>query len=252
MRKTVSIIVLAVLLPGLVDAMSTAFYTRICSETDSGLDYPMAGTTKDATGNYSDLCMDSVKLVEWYCDNGRATFAMHACPHGCVWGRCVSSNPNMMSGPYECDDSDGGVVLSVKGFLDDVRVDKCITTTRLREWYCWDNTPKSTTRFCGGRCEDGACKTTTTTTTSTTLPTLQAFTTPTTASTTSTTTLQAYCIESDWGRAPEDKGVTKIGNTVRTDDCVGYKRIREWYCSENRLRFAYFKCPNICLDGACK
>jgi hypothetical protein len=277
-----------VLLTVSVSALSTAFFTRICKETDGGLDYPEWGKTTDMYGDRYDECVNVTFLKEWYCDNGMARSSIHKCPSGCFDGQCVGGNPNNVGAIYVCTDTDGGLNYSVRGVVEGDKEDKCLSTNRLKEWYCKNNRGESSMFICPIGCSNGACRpvpttsttsTTSTTTTSTTTTSTTATTTTTlaveesttttlpegstvssstttststTATTSSTaTTLAAECTDSDGGRYFNVKGVTASKMGTHTDACIGYKRIQEWYCSGGKSRSAYSRCQYGCADGAC-
>ncbi len=66
--------------------------------------------------------------------------------------------------PGECSDSDGGLNYNIRGevYLDKKKVDSCLSTTMLKEYYCKDG--KSSTVIssvdykCPNGCVNGACK----------------------------------------------------------------------------------------------
>ncbi len=59
-----------------------------CTETDSGKDYSVSGTTIKGTNSNSDYCMGA-SLKEFYCDStGLFKEELYTCPSGCQGGKC--------------------------------------------------------------------------------------------------------------------------------------------------------------------
>ena len=84
------------------------------------------------------------------------------------------------------------------------------------------------------------------------------------------------CTDSDGGKNKNVEGVTTLGSKVKTDYCYGVqavdyasplggfyeladissngfvkKKVREYYCSNNRIRNKVINCPNGCYEGEC-
>ena len=275
---------------GSATAISTAYSTRICSSSGDTLDYLRWGITRDASGVYNDTCVNGTYLKKWYCDSGTARSVIHRCEYSCTDGSCVADNPNLITHAYECTDTDGGIDYFAKGKVNGIKEDRCVTNHRLLEYYCKGKMAMSTAYICPDMCISGACtgvysnpttwvsstwttkmtytatsQTTTTTGVTATTTTVAASTTTTlaaagqatTSSTltsatlrTTSTTLSA-CTETDDGRDFYVAGTTTDQRGSYKDDCVGGRRIQEWYCSNEQARSAYGKCSKGCANGAC-
>ncbi len=55
----------------------------LCSDTDGGQDYIIAGTVTKGVREEQDECISSTTLVEWYCSGGDVEFEKYVCPIGC-------------------------------------------------------------------------------------------------------------------------------------------------------------------------
>ena len=234
---------------GFSAAVSTAMYARSCTETDGGIDYTNFGVSKAYNGVFQDNCTGPASLLEYYCDNGFVRPVLHNCPEGCNNGECRAHNPNTITFTNTCTDSDGGRDYSVKGMLGNGNEDVCLSRVRLREWYCKGKTPKSVIYNCEYGCENGACRGSATTTTTTTLsPWIQTM----AVSRVRTTSTTLGCVDSDGGEVFEVKGVVALDGFKQDDDCIGYKKLREWYCERNKPRSYVKICLDGCKDGACR
>ena len=59
-----------------------------CTDSDSGKNYNVVGSCRDSQGtSISDICVDSNKMWEWYCDAGKCAYEEHTCV--CRGGICV-------------------------------------------------------------------------------------------------------------------------------------------------------------------
>ena len=72
-----------------------------------------------------------------------------------------------------------------------------------------------------------------------------------TLATTTTTTPPMLCIDSDGGVNYGLKGATTGINGVKTDSCISYRKLMEWYCRDGKVVLAIAVCPKGCIDGAC-
>ncbi|MFH0861994.1 MAG: hypothetical protein V1875_03090 [Candidatus Altiarchaeota archaeon] len=268
-----------------VTALSTAYSTRICSLTGDSLDYLHWGITRDASGAYNDTCVNATFLRKWYCLSGSARSVIHRCEYGCADGECVADNPNLITHAYVCTDTDNGTDYFKRGVVNGNKEDRCITNHRLREYYCKGKMAMSTAYICPDMCISGACTgeysnpttwvtstwttitatslavtatsqtstTSTTTTTSVTSTTLAGTGQVTASSTTvpTTSTTLSACTETDGGRDFFANGTSSDPRGIHNDDCVGQRRIQEWYCSNGEAKSAYGKCAKGCVNGAC-
>jgi len=268
----VSILTLMVCASALAAAQSTSLYTRICTETDDGMDYIHSGVTTDYSGSHADSCVDSTHVMEWYCYKGYVQSHVHECPNGCADGACIQQNPNTVIYHYACVNQPDGILYGPSGVFGEERLNHCINNKRLILWRCIDNVPDSKEIECKLGCVDGACSkvpvvwatssTVTSTTSSTTTSTSITTTTSTTlvtfsfteASTSTSSTLlppDVSCFDSDGGRNFDTSGVVTTTHSILPDECIGWHRIQEWYCSLGKAHSAYAKCPYKCQEGAC-
>jgi hypothetical protein len=68
---------------------NTSSQTGSCTDSDSGKNYGIKGTCRDANNpGIVDFCADTNKLWEWYCDAGACTHEEHTC--FCREGICAS------------------------------------------------------------------------------------------------------------------------------------------------------------------
>jgi hypothetical protein len=153
--------------------------TTQCTDSDSGLNYNVKGTTVGIAGNNitstdTDFCSSSSNLVEWFCSGVYRTNTNYACPYGCLNGACLAA-PTLI-----CADSDGGKNYNVRGTVtygQQTFEDNCISEITnncpppptpcppnipadyVVEYFCDNNTAKSETHACGPgiACQDGAC-----------------------------------------------------------------------------------------------
>lgn len=73
--------------------------TNTCTDSDGGLNYYVQGTVygyNSSAGNYSytDACVNSIRLEEWYCYGTYPQYQLHDCPtnYSCSNGACVITN----------------------------------------------------------------------------------------------------------------------------------------------------------------
>ena len=66
---------------------------RSCTETDELLDLFTQGTTSGNLGTLTydktDRCLDSQKLMEYYCEDNSYRRLGYKCPNGCSSGTCL-------------------------------------------------------------------------------------------------------------------------------------------------------------------
>jgi|GEM_PF-1322077 len=137
-----------------------------CSETDSGKDTMIKGTTTLASGSqFEDSCTDESTVMEFYCSNDVAEYENIPCPVGyqCTDGACVEvtgdateactdtePTPSVYSsGTVSVTDATGAMTYS----------DICIDVNTVKEYSC-DGTSLSTEDIAcpgGYTCLDGAC-----------------------------------------------------------------------------------------------
>ncbi|HSB46426.1 MAG TPA: Kazal-type serine protease inhibitor family protein [Candidatus Bilamarchaeum sp.] len=202
--------------------------TPECVDGDSGKDTTKATDVVSGGAAYSDTCLDSKNVKEFYCKaDGRAEFEYILCKQGyeCDSGKCVKSGQT-------CTDSDGGrnldeggkVVLKIDLVLSE-NLDKCLSGTRLREYYCQNNEMISEDVDCPAdtRCVTAACK-------------------------------EDQCFDSDDGYSIFQKGAVNKGDILYDDRCNDAYEGIEFYCDQNTVKNATFTCKTgyICDNGRCK
>lgn len=167
-----------------------------------------------------DSCVQSIsvdnKIKEWYCDGSQKKFSVETCPKGY---KCQESD----NGAYcvqiiGCSDSDamqgtkdplngrGNKYLlgqiTYNGILRENMKDSCsVDKTKVLEWYCEGNEPKSENLECGEgyRCYHGICK--------------------------------PHCVDSDGGaRDYENPGIITVANEIEKDECLSEDVLIEKYC----------------------
>jgi hypothetical protein len=259
MTRLALLTVILLAMPTCTSALSLSYYGRYCSETDGGLDYYQQGTTTDSAGTYTDECLNVTSLKEWRCDQGTARSTVYRCTDFCSEGRCGGFSLNADHGVYQCTDSDGGMNYTLKGTVNGHEEDKCVSSSRLREWYCKNNMPRSTIYHCENGCDNGVCVQKQAATVLKTTATIIYWTAASTANVTAASNQTGEgaaitgCISTNAdGINYYVKGVTQAGQGKWTDSCVGGKRIQKYYCSRGKMRSAMSICPRGCVDGACK
>jgi len=71
---------------------------QLCTDSDGGIDYYEKGEITEYTILVPDYCIDSSRLKELYCSNGRSAETTYTCPSGCREGACVieGGKPNLI------------------------------------------------------------------------------------------------------------------------------------------------------------
>ncbi len=207
---------------------------RFCEDTDFGKDVLTKGAVRNEKGLFTDSCVDSTHVLEYFCANNAIVNQSVVCPetHQCVDGRCVrqSTPPPPV---VRCSDSDSGQNYFVRGTVNESGSrydDVCVDVSLVKEYYCQNDTMRNVNYPCpsGYRCEGGRCA-----------------------------AMDNSCSETDSGRDLYRTGTVTVYNArVRNtfqDHCVDSGRIREYYCSGNLQTYEEISCPYDyqCVDGAC-
>jgi len=162
-----------------------------CSDSDGGRNPNVKGTMTLIGIQYTDACVTSLKLREWYCSSaGTVNSELYRCKNGCSMGACkpargtvaaaavttistattiVTVNVSTSSatttvaqtGAAHCVDSDGGKVYDKKGTTNGgngVKTDNCQDPVRLREYYCDGGLVKEELKVCEKGCNSGRCR----------------------------------------------------------------------------------------------
>jgi len=67
---------------------------RQCNDSDGGINLNLKGIVSQGTISFSDYCVGSNNLNEYYCENNTMSLVeWHHCPAGCKDGACISLSP---------------------------------------------------------------------------------------------------------------------------------------------------------------
>ena len=138
------------------DANYNCINVSVCSETDGGQDYGIAGQVVGVMdeGENFDYCVSDTELRETYCNGTTGISEFYTCPDICRDGACVAKS---------CSDSDEGKNYEVQGEItgymsdDSPNYDYCVEEGKLYEVFCSDNLGYNELYFCPGMCQDGRC-----------------------------------------------------------------------------------------------
>jgi len=154
-------------------------------------------------------------------------------PFVCVGGECAQQ-AGIPTNETGCVESDDGIDYFTQGTTSNLthsETDKCTTGSdiaNMMEYSCENGEVKSYPHKCLNGCVDGACVGEPTTT---------------------------ECTDSDGHLSLEEQyyvpGTTSLGNFSSEDICDGEEIVQEFYCFEDGINDAYYKCPNGCDNGAC-
>ena len=199
-----------------------------CNDTDGGKDTAYSGSVKSGAALYQDVCQDGKNVKEFYCKlDGSAGEEIIPCKtgYGCDGGKCVKSGQT-------CTDTDGGRNTGLEGMVEiktglvlTQHLDKCLSDTRLREYYCFNNEQIMEDIDCpaGSRCVTAACK-------------------------------EDQCMDSDGGYMIFSKGAVNKGSALYDDRCDTLTSGTEYYCDQNQVKSATFVCKSgyVCHGGRCE
>ncbi|MFH1785498.1 MAG: hypothetical protein ABH842_03635 [Candidatus Micrarchaeota archaeon] len=193
-----------------------------CSDTETGHGEYVAGTVTKGSMDYTDYCIDTTQINEFYCNNGVVVSATLTCPSGynCDSGTCVSVG---------CSDDDGGSNKYSKGTTtkgDTTYTDYCTSSSEVKEYYCsWGDIYSSTLSCSSGySCSDGACIS------------------------------GDSCDDSDGGKDRYEEGTTTKGEDEYTDTCKDSDTVKEYFCdNDDLIDYTNLDCPSgyECDDGEC-
>lgn len=157
-------------------SISCSDTSRLCSDTDGGLNEFARGMITESCNNRSknntDYCdEDGVGLNEYSCNNkSKIVVKKISCGEGCFNGACKKNETNEIEedAKPECTDSDGGVEYSAKGSvtgkfnntLGVTKEDYCDANEEniLFEFSCDENGEIVANDYiCDEKCEDGKC-----------------------------------------------------------------------------------------------
>ena len=132
---------------------------KSCSDTDGGNDIYDKGTVTSgsivSTVTRTDACTDENMIREYYCVGDDYKSELASCPsdHFCENGECREA---------DCEDSDGGTNLTVKGTVtkgSNDYTDSCADSGTVKEYSCDGDDVESQTIDCspGYYCDNGRC-----------------------------------------------------------------------------------------------
>ncbi|MFH1786001.1 MAG: hypothetical protein ABH842_06245 [Candidatus Micrarchaeota archaeon] len=205
-----------------------------CTETDNQQDINNFGSVTDNTGTYSDSCLDSSTVEEWYCgiDNlAKRTQLTCATGWSCLGGECIMTM---------CSDGDGSdlnllyadtdpsiyTASSASDYTGSYQ-DSCSSPNNLDEFFCdsTSNLAQAYQAWCTFGCTNGAC--------------IQ---------------LQIQsCTDSDGGPDEFTFGTTTDLMNTYQDTCAGPQILTEYYCTgpNGAATPTTITCPVLCMNGQC-
>lgn len=192
-----------------------------CFDLDNGINISIASSVAYGSEIYEDLCVNSLQVSEYSCDNQGFVSTVENCPRDtiCNKGRCVLKN---------CFDHDGENIFekgtTTKGTIEEY--DYCLNASVVKEQVCVKDNILSIELQCdfGYGCFEGRCID------------------------------DSMCHETDSGIDIYKKGITsKIGKENGSDFCVNDNVINEYYCSSNDIVLTTLECGQgyICKNSSC-
>lgn len=131
-----------------------------CIDSDGGEERFMRGRATLGNHSETDYCIDSEKLVEFYCADGEITQKTLVCGINsyCYGGTCIKQEPEVR----ECTDSDKGKDIYRRGTTSngqDTQTDYCTSSYTVREYYCLSGYLLYDNIDCEyGYCSEGYCR----------------------------------------------------------------------------------------------
>ncbi len=237
---------------------------NICHDSDGGQNYEEAGQVtfdgredtswgKDdcviSNGNYTytptTYCQgNNCYQREKVCDSEGIDIVAeyHPCPDGCTNGACQIDNKQ------SCQETDSGDDIYTKGKIilsNGFEMEDTCDRYSLRETYCVNGSYVYSTRNCKYGCDDGACKSS-----------LQDEGNDNDEQSDDSDEVMleeieiATCIDDDGGKDYSLRGTVKFGSIKHSDECQGNYLVEYW-CSNNQVYNTAYRCPDVCIEGAC-
>jgi hypothetical protein len=130
--------------------------TPLCTDND-GNDIKTQGTVSAGGISYIDKC-EGIKVKEYICSDNKVSSSIIECASGffCKNGKCIKGTPN-------CSDTDGGYniyqpgSLKIRSLIKAEYLDKCLSKTKLREYYCENDEMVITDVDCKFGCLQASC-----------------------------------------------------------------------------------------------
>jgi hypothetical protein len=193
-----------------------------CTDTESGSGEYTAGTVTKGGIDYTDYCINSNEINEFYCSGNTVASITLTCDsdYECAGGICVST---------ECYDDDGGSDKYTQGTVsydDTDYTDYCTDADSVREYYCSAEEVHYATLDCpdGYACDDGECIVT------------------------------DECEETDDGNDEYEFGTTTFGGYDYEDYCDDDETLIEFFCDgDYSIDYDEIECDSgyECDDGEC-
>ncbi len=218
-----------------------------CNETDGGKVFDVQGTTFGVNGSsnysYDDYCETGSGLREYFCVDNQLSHVYQSCKDlgyaGCNYGACYGDLNSTW-----CEDSDGGFVVDVPGYIygwngssNYTFEDTCVSNTSVTEYGCSSYGSYSITADCGNYgfdgCYEGACY--------------------------KEVVNETFCEDTDGGIVVDVAGtvygMNESGNYSYDDYCSSASWVVEYFCVEDQLSNMYQRCTLLgydgCREGAC-
>ena len=181
-------------------------------------------------GDITNVNRKNKVMIDYQFNDGQVkTYVLHVCDVKCdeETNDCVEN---------ECLENDGGYNVhkfsKVSGMDMNLRSfeakDECISSDKVKEYYCEDGFLQSKVESCDFGCLSGECR-------------------------------QEICRDTDDGRNINRRGTASGGTpgeynvkTIRTDTCADSTTLQEFYCGEGGLvGYTLVECPSGCEEGRC-
>lgn len=194
-----------------------------CIDTDDGKDYYLSGVAMTLDANYSDKCLGSYDLTEYYCQGSSVMAENHKCLVGeqCKDGSCFVFAKNCTDTNVNDTSLAGTVTLSGGGQVIDTKTDNCTGDTTKIDYYCSNNSVRNMSVSCPSDkyCYQGACV--------------------------------LFCDDMDGGKNYANASQVKDRYGSYSDYCRDSKTIVEYYCDKNLASPYEIDCPDFCNKGRC-
>jgi hypothetical protein len=238
----------------------------LCSDTDSGQNIEVKGTTKKGSESSTDNCSSYSNVLEFYCSNNQILSKVIACASGkaCEDGACVVS---------ACTDTDGGFDIYVKGSTRGTSgityVDVCSGGNGITEYYCSDGNVFHTTVDCGdtnvctygtvlsgGSVYEDKCYDEYTVTEyycNGVSPASKRIDCDSDEMCVGGECTTSYCSDSDDGKYKDEYGTVEVDGESWDDYCLDSTTVREYYCSSGEEAHVNMDCDSgeACSGGEC-
>jgi hypothetical protein len=232
-----------------------------CSDTDGGNGPGQRGTvTGSLNGNsysYIDTCENGL-LREYSCASGSSTYtsSLITCQGGCSNGACLPQSSCV--GPKitePCTETDSGADIYHKGTLSTnlgySETDYCLSSSMVKEYYCYGNSIATMEAKCSSGCLDGACISSCSG--GENISNAVNVTNKINNTNTGGTTTVSTCTDTDGGKNYYILGmVNSTSGSKGSDFCFTNNILEEYFCNSNLSSNVNYTCPYGCENGACR